>query len=181
MKFTKDILLFDFEGNHNHGNIDASHPSQLGAILLDKETLEEKKSFLSFINFDYSDMSQEDWNAHIYTKKDIDNAPSKKEVGLKFRETFGTNVLLCSWVSNMDMNFLERLMKSADLSIYDYDYHRLDLFPMAYMYLLQNGYTGGLKSQEMFNALGVKRGDVHNALEDCRFEVQILKKILLTH
>lgn len=178
MKFIKDILIIDFEGNHNGGNIDVSDPSQLGAILLDKETLEEKKSFISYVNFDYSKMSEDDKKAHKYTKEDIEKAPTQKEVGKLFRKTFGTDFILCSWVGNMDMEFLTRILKSADLSIFDYDYHRLDLWPMAYMYLLKNGYKGGIKSQEMFDALGIDREGLHDALGDCRFEANILRKIM---
>lgn len=181
MEFIKDILIIDFEGNRLDGDIEASSPSQIGAILLDKKTLEEKKNFLSYIKFDYDAMTEEAKRVHECTKEDIENAPTQKEVAEKFIETFDRNVLLASWVTNMDMNFLNRLLKHVDLTVFDYDYHVLDLWPISYYYLLKKGYTGGIRSSEMFEALGVKRGDVHNALEDCRFEADILRKVFLSN
>ena len=41
MKFPKDILIIDFEG--------LKEPVQVGAILLDKDTLEERDSYSSYI------------------------------------------------------------------------------------------------------------------------------------
>ena len=49
--FPKDILIVDFETSHKQ--LEKAEPLQIGAILLDKNTLKEKKNFKSYI---YNDL-----------------------------------------------------------------------------------------------------------------------------
>ena len=65
MKFQKDILIIDFEGK--------DEPVQVGAVLLDKETLEEKDSFDSYI---YADLDGYVSPTSGITQEMIDTAPS---------------------------------------------------------------------------------------------------------
>ena len=48
--FIKDIVIIDFEATG--GDLRVAQPLQLGAILIDRETLKEKKAFSSFIAAD---------------------------------------------------------------------------------------------------------------------------------
>jgi len=70
MKFPKDILIIDFEGR--------KQPVQIGAVLLDKETLEEKDSFLSFIYADLDGYVSPISGIH---QEMINDAPKPAEVG----------------------------------------------------------------------------------------------------
>lgn len=176
MKFAKDILLIDFECTN--GNPYLAEPTQLAAILLDKETLEEKDSFESFI---YTDLSKGDpvaLSVSGITQKDLENAPDQATVANSFINKFGHNVFLASWVEHIDRRMLHKIITSAGLTYMDYDYHYLDLWPIAYFYLLKSGYAGDFHSDEMFKALGMlERGD-HDALSDCRIEAEVLRKII---
>jgi DNA polymerase III alpha subunit (gram-positive type) len=168
MKFLKDILVLDFEGGH-HG------PKQLGAVLLDKETLDEKDRFVSYM---YLDMQGIPSLKSGITQDMLDDAPQPGKVAKKFYKKFGTNVFLASFVSDLDIQHLRRIIKEAGLNSFEYDYHILDIWPLAYTHLLKNGYEGNFDSESIFQAFGFSPRANHNALEDARIAAGVLRKIV---
>lgn len=179
--FPKDILVIDFEGAfrpEDKNDPEKSQPTQIGAILLDKETLEEKKSFVSYIYADLSFASPEAQKITGITQKMLEAAPKLGEVGKKFVETFGKEFLFCSWVSELDRTLFRKMVFSAGMHPRDFDYHVFDLWPIGYAYLLKRGYTGTMRSEPMFQALGLPSRGQHDALEDCRYAAVALRKIL---
>lgn len=174
MKFDKDILVIDFEGVRS--------PVQVGAVLLDKETLEEKDHFVSYI---YADLPDKMVKKSGITQEMINDAPTPEEVGKMIYEKFGSDVFISSWVQSLDMSHFANLMNKANIdfkegpiSFSKYDYHVLDLWPVAYIYALKNGYTGGIGSDELFAYFGADPRSLHNALEDCRIAADVLRKIV---
>jgi len=167
MNFPKDILLIDFEGLHA--------PKQVGAILLDKNTLEEKESFVSYI---YADMEGRPSFKSGITQEMLNDAPKSGEVGKRIVEKFGTDVILASFVAELDVRHLRLIMQVADIKE-GYDYHVLDIWPIAYTHLLKMGYKGQMNSEDIFQALGMKPRGLHDALEDCRIAAEVLRKCLM--
>jgi DNA polymerase III epsilon subunit-like protein len=175
MKLPKDILLIDFEG--------VKHPVQVGAVLLDKETLEEKDSFSSYI---YTDLKDRTVKKSGITQEMLNDAPKPEEIGKMLYEKFGSNVFIASWVQSSDLSHFANLMSKANIDFTEgpinfskYDYHVLDIWPIAYIHALKNGYTGGADSEELFQYFGAKPRDLHNALEDCKIAADVLRKIVL--
>ena len=170
MRFIKDILIIDFEGKRE--------PIQIGALLLDKDTLAEKDSFCSYI---YADLKEKDRSKSksSITQDMLKGAPSQSEVGREFFEKFGTNILIGSWVDTLDIMHFKKIIDAAGITWDQYDYHILDIWPAAYIYLLKQGYEGGISSEEMFQFFGAKPRGRHNALEDCKITADILRKITL--
>ena len=168
MKFPKDILVIDFEG--------FAEPTQLGAVLLDKDSLEEKDNFCTY---SWADLKGKIGKVSGITQEDLKGAPSQAEAGKMFFEKFGTDILIASWVANLDMEHFKKIMDAAKIERRQYDYHILDIWPAAYIYLLKNGYTGGIRSEEIFKEFGAKPRGLHNALEDCRIAADVLRKISL--
>lgn len=168
MKFPKDILIVDFEGSSNQ-------PTQIGAVLLDKETLEEKDSFVSYI---YATIEKPSKTSGI-TQEMLIGAPSQAEVGKMVYEKFGTDLFFSSFVGDWDIRAFKILIKSADIDFSKYDYHTIDVWSLAYVYLLKKGYTGGIRSEQIFQEFGAKPRGFHNALEDCRITADVLRKIVL--
>ncbi len=175
MKFPKDILVIDFEG--------VRHPVQVGAILLNKDTLEEKDNFLSYV---YADLPDKIVKKSGITQGMINDAPKQEEIGKIIYEKFGSNVFLASWVQSMDLSHFASLMNKANIDFTEgpinfskYDFHVLDIWPIAYIHALKNGYTGGAGSEDLFQYFGAKPRDFHNALEDCRIAADVLRKIVL--
>jgi len=166
MKFPKDILVIDFEG--------LVEPVQIGAVLLDKETLKEKESFVSYI---WTDLKGEVKAISGISQETLQGAPNQAEVGRMIFDKFGTDILIGSWVANSDMKNFEKIIIAAGLDIKKYDYHILDIWPAAYIHLLRQGYSGSIRSEEIFQRFGAKARGLHNALEDCRIAADILRKI----
>jgi hypothetical protein len=84
----------------------------------------------------------------------------------------------------MDINHFQTLLSAAGVDFLEgktdfkkYDFHILDIWPIAYVHLLKNGYTGGTGSEEMFQAFGATARGLHDALEDCRIAAEVLRKI----
>lgn len=169
MKFKKDILVIDFEGGH-YG------PKQLGAVLLDKETLDEKGTFVSYM---YLDMQGVPSLKSGITQEMLNSAPQPEEVAESFYKKFGANVFLASFVSDLDMQHLKKIVKKARVDFSEYDYHILDIWPLAYTYLLKKGYDGNYDSESIFQAFGFPPRGNHSALEDAKMASKILRKILL--
>ena len=167
MKFPKDILLIDFEG--------FKFPKQIGAVLLDKNTLEEKDFYSSYI---YGDMGSEKSLKSGITQEMLNGAPTQAQVGKIIFDKFGTEIMLASFVSDLDLRHFRTLMTSADIDSKQYDYHILDIWPVAYIHLLKNGYAGKINSEEIFQAFGAKPRELHDALEDCRIAADVLRKLL---
>jgi DNA polymerase III epsilon subunit-like protein len=168
MPFVKDILVIDFEG--------LIEPVQIGAVLLDKQTLAEKDSFSSYI---FANLHGEVKAVSGISQQTLEGAPSPAEVGKVIFERFGTNVLIAAWVAQGDRRNFEKIITAAGVDIKQYDYHILDIWPAAYIHLLKQGYTGGIRSEEMFAAFGAKPRGLHDALEDARIAADVLRKISL--
>lgn len=173
--FSKDILMIDFETTGL--DLEKSLPIQLGAILLDKETLAEKDSFMSFIKQDLTKMSPEAAKIHGITNKDLSDAPSPKEVARKFLAQFGTDVYLASWNEMLDHTMMAKLLAEIDKDIYTHDYHYLDVWSLAYIYLVKQGRGDIVKSEPTFQHFGLPARKAHDALEDCRHTAEVLRKV----
>ncbi|MCX6735630.1 MAG: exonuclease domain-containing protein [Candidatus Parcubacteria bacterium] len=167
MKFAKDILVVDFEG--------LAEPVQIGAVLLDKETLEEKDNFCTYV---FADMKGDIRVKSGISQETLKGAPSQAEVGQMIFDKFGADILIGSWVANADMKNFEKIISAAGITPRTYDYHILDIWPAAYIHLLKQGYTGSISSEEIFQAFGAKPRGLHNALEDCRIAADVLRKIM---
>ncbi|MEK7176865.1 MAG: exonuclease domain-containing protein [Patescibacteria group bacterium] len=168
MRFPKDILLIDFEGLHV--------PKQIGAILLDKNTLEEKDSFSSYIYANMVDKIEKLISG--ITQEMLEGALSQAEVGKIVFDKFGTDILIASFVADLDFRHFKTIISSAGIDPTLYDYHILDIWPLAYVHLLKGGYTGKINSEEIFQAFGAKPRGLHDALEDCRITADVLRKIV---
>lgn len=174
--FVKDILIIDFETTH--GIPAKAKPTQLAAILLDKATLKEKKFYASFIKQDLADANSRSLEISGITKEDLKTAPPPTQVAREFVDSFGTDVFLSSWNEALDRRMLEVLLKSIDLDITDYDYHYLDIWPIAYTYLVKKGKGQIVRSEDTFQEFGLPPRANHDALEDCRHAAEVLRFII---
>ena len=149
-------------------------PSQIGVLLLDKYTLEEKASFVSYI---WKDMNGTIGEKSGITQKMLEGAPSQAEVGKIVFDKFGTDILISSFVADMDFRHFRTIMTEAGIDTKLYDYHILDVWPLAYVHLLKQGYKGKINSEDIFQAFGASPRGSHNALEDCKISADVLRKV----
>lgn len=173
--FAKDILLIDFEST----GLDAAYaePTQLGAILLDKTNLEQKDEYLTYISADLSKASPEALEVSGISEQDLKGAPSQQDVMQEFLERFGTDVFVASWNSILDRGLLSKMLDTLGKDIFAYDYHYLDVWPIAYIHLCQRGHGDIVRLEPTLQFFGMKARGKHNALEDCRITAEVLRKV----
>ena len=175
MAFLKDILLLDFETT-GYDPV-KSDPIEIGAVLLDKQSLAEKASYHSLIYSDLKEVMAGTRELWRIDEAQIKSAPKIETVAKEFIDKFGFDVIIGSWVQRLDRGMLDKMLRAAGIDPAKYDYHMLDLWPVGYVYLARSGYSGGIDSDAIFSAFGFPVRGKHDALEDCRIEAEIFRKI----
>ncbi|MBU1039242.1 3'-5' exonuclease [Patescibacteria group bacterium] len=175
----KDIIIVDFETTGF--NLEKDEAVQIGFIVLDKNNLSEKASFVSWIKpqqpinpdmpgFKWATLSRNDL-------EEINKAPSLKEVAQQITKIIPDKYTLCAWNANFDWHFWKNLLKTVNIDIKPGGL--LDLWGSAYLKLLNDpNYQGDYKSESVFQYFGAKPRLKHDALEDCRLEAMVLQKLL---
>lgn len=184
MDFKKDILLIDTEFSgfdvKNHDLL------QIAAVLLDRKTLKEKKSFNSYIKpVHWKSRDKASMAVNKITPEKLKNAPSLKSVLTKFNKTFGHNVIQAFYVGYNDKRFLMHAYSQSGIK-WQFDYHYFDLWALCYAYLAKKNL---LKSKKDFAGFGleylikilkidINPNEMHDALVDCRLEAEVFRKII---
>lgn len=181
--FNKDILVLDIEAT----GIDVTKHEiiQLAAVLLDKKTLKEKKSFNSFIKPKaWAKREAEAMAVNVISWEQLKDAPTLKTVLQKFNHAFGKNLIPSTYGGNLDIIFLPAAYRSAGMK-YPFEYHTFNMWPLFYTYMALHG---RLKNHQRFVGFTLENlGDYlkvphlpgrHDALVDCRYEAEVLRALV---
>lgn len=182
MDFKKDLLLVDLEMT----GLDASRNEiiQLAAVLLDRKTLAEKENFNSFIRpRRWASRDKESMAVNNISFNQLKNAPDLKRVLRAFGRQFGHQVVLAYYGGPLDVDFLRLAHRSCGLP-FKFDYHFFNLWGLFYAFLAkrnqltnQKKFTG-FAMEDLMKKFKIKSNRRHDALEDCRVEAEILRKIM---
>lgn len=180
--FNKDLLLIDIEATGL--DVDRHEMIQLAAVLLDRTTLREKKHFSSFIRpVHWKTRQPKAMEVNKISYDTVKQAPLLKTVIRKFRKTFPPQtVILANYGGILDITFLRKAFKQSAVP-YIYDYHIFNLWGLFYTYLAKQK---KLRNKKKFAGFGLENlaqifslnMQTHDALDDCRLEAEILRKIL---
>lgn len=181
--FNHDILIIDVESTGV--DLQKHELIELGAVLLDKKTLKEKRSFESLIKPKYwSRRDPEAMAVNNITWQQLKTAPSQSAVIKKFQNTFGTKVALANYGTILDTAMLRKAYRESKLK-YQFDYHIFDIWPLCFTYMAKKKKLtnrkkfSGFSLEEIATDLKVKiPTDRHTALADCRMEAEVLRKLL---
>jgi DNA polymerase III subunit epsilon len=182
MNFKKDILLIDLETT----GLDASKQEiiQLAAVLLDKKTLKEKEVFDTYVRPSaWTKRNPESMKINGIAWEQVKDAPTLKKVLEDFHQLFGTDVVLAYYGGPVDMDFLRAAYKKIGKKFL-FDYHYFNLWPVFFTYLavrnkLKNSkkFTG-FTLEDFMKEFKLTSDNRHDALEDCRIEAEILRRVL---
>lgn len=177
--FQRDILVCDFEVTGF--DIDAGEPVQIGLILLDKETLESKWSYSSWIKPSQSvSLDMEGFRWASLDRKDLEEiqkAPDLTTVANEIIKSLPKSYYLCAWNATFDFCFWSKLLKTVGMKAKTANI--LDLWTLAQVRLLNDEkYIGDYKSESVFQYLGAKPRTKHYGIADCEIEVMILRKLM---
>lgn len=180
--FSKDILLIDLEATGV--NFTKHEVIQVAAVLLDRKTLKEKKAFVSYVRPKaWKSRDPKAMEVNKITLATLKDAPLPKVVAKQFLEAFpADSVILANYGGVFDINFLRRMIESSGFA-YAYDHHIFNLWPLMYVYIAKHG---KFTNKHKFAKFGLEefikmfKLDIqsHDALEDCRLEAEILRRIL---
>lgn len=184
MDFKKDILLIDIE--FTGLDLEKHEIIQLAAVLLDRKTLKEKKSFCKFIKPQkWAKRDPESMAVNGISWEMLKNAQSLKTVLNRFNKFVNPkNAVLSYYGGPADMDFLREAYKKAGLK-WQFDYHYFNLWGLFYAFLAvknklknKNKHTGFMLD-DLARKLKVKiSGFRHDALYDCRLEAEVFRKII---
>ena len=183
MNFKKDLLLIDLETT---GLDSARHEIiQLAAIVLDKKTLKEKASFASFVRpAKWQTRDKESMTVNKISHDQVVAAPPLKKVLGEFEELFDYNEVIISYYGGpLDMDFLRLAYKKVGKK-YKFDHHYFNLWGAFFVFLaaknkLKNtGRFAGFTLDDIMKSFNIRSGSRHDALEDCRVEAEVLRRVL---
>ena len=172
--FHTDILLVDLETTSDNPNV--CEPIQIGAALLDKETLEVKEEYVKLIKPQTNDWQEAAANVHGLNRDFLIKAGyDRKLVFAELESIFDfTSLRLSSW-NVLDIEVIRKFAKSGIGNTHK----ALELWSFTYPYFVMNNIelpkerTHGLDfACEHF---GIKRINAHDALEDVRVEAEVLR------
>ena len=177
--FARDILVVDFEVTGF--DVEKDEPVQIGMLLLDKDTLETKWSYGSWIQpkqpvsleqagLRWASLDQNDL-------EEIKKAPDLATVAKKIVKLLPEKYFLCAWNATFDFCFWDKLLKTVGMRAKTANI--LDLWTLAQVKLLSDeNYTGDYKSESVFQYFGAKSRTKHYGITDCEIEAMLLRKLL---
>ena len=180
--FSKDILLIDVEASGL--DLEKHELIQLAAVLLDKKTLKEKATFNSFIRpTKWKNRQPEAMAVNKITLDMVQDAPVVGKVIKEFKTMFAPEqVILANYGGVLDITFLRQAFSKAKVS-FTYDYHIFNLWGLFYAYLAKHG---KFTNKKKFPGFGLEDfikqfklpDQTHDALDDCRVEAEILRRVM---
>lgn len=203
MDFKHNLLLLDLETT----GLDASKHEiiQLGALLLDKKTLKEKEVFSSYIKpTGWHRRDKESMKINGIKWEQVKNAPGLKKVLMEFHQAFKLpltpsygfdklttgikrgkmpQVMLSYYGGPLDMDFLRAAYHRCGLK-WKFDYHFLNLWGVFYFFLAAKNQLKnkkkftGFSLEDLMRRFNIKSKNRHDALEDCRVEAEIFRKMI---
>lgn len=177
--FIKDIVIVDFE--NTDFDIEKSEPVQIGVLVLDKDTLDEKQSYVSWIKpiqnvhkdlqgFKWANISNDDI-------EEINKARPLAEVAEELYKILPEQYIFCAWNAAFDFYLWNKLLQSIGKKRIAAQI--LDLWTMAYLDLMNDDkYQGDYGSESVFQYFGAEPRKKHDGLGDCRLEAMLFKKLL---
>lgn len=182
--FTRDLVVFDIESTDL--NIATGEVIQIAALLLDKDTLEEKARFSSYVKpKQWDNWLPEAMAVNKISKEVLVSAPGIEDVLAQFEQVFPSDTtLLTAYNSWFDFAWIrqsyERLGKHAP-----FEFHSFDIWALAYLYWCQEPRTGNPKKpigfglSDMATLLDITTtGNYHDAITDVEVEAEILRRLM---
>lgn len=181
--FRHDILLIDLETT---GLFSSEHEIiQIGALVLDKHTLKEKKSFSTFIKpKKWQKRNKESMHINKISWETLKDAPSLEEAIEKLQKIMPKNLILAYYAGVLDIEFMKAAFQKLKKQ-WPFDHHYFNIWGLFYGYAALHL---PMNNKKKFAGFGLEdfakhfkipvHGDLHDALTDCRLEADIIRKVM---
>lgn len=178
--FPKNLLVLDLETTGRDPEIHST--IEIGAVLLDRHTLEEIDSWSAVIR--RQERNGTDRKAMLLHGRSLAEIESGKDAGEAIRELldrFGTDYLIAGWNVGFDVQFLRALLrKTGHSDVFDkIDYHRVDVWAIAQFLKSIGVFKKDVSSLScLCEELGLTRVRAHSGLEDARATAAALRRLV---
>ena len=172
--FSRPILVLDTETT----GLDPVADSiiDIAAILLDPETLAERKVFRSAVR-PTSPINEGARRVHGLTAEALATAPSVEEVVRSLAGSTPASAILCGHNVAFDVGFLQHAFRRSAIE-WPFDYHYLDTWTIAFFVLGARAVKApGYSLSNLCSLFGIPREAKHSALEDARAVCAILRHL----
>ncbi|MDX8338772.1 3'-5' exonuclease [Draconibacterium sp. IB214405] len=174
-----DICFIDFETT----GIDVfkDNPIEIGCTLTNQkgDILQEFHSYIKPKSKRKTSASAK--NIHGINTNSLMNAPTQKEVLIKFFKEMGTNYRFAGWNINFDVTFFRRMCHLNNMmGLYNKIYHRhIDIQSIVFYLKESNRIPNNLNSlNDLASFYKLDRDSNHSALQDSRLANIVYKKII---
>ena len=186
MKFSSDIVIFDLEAScktFGLNEIEESNIIEIGAVKLDKKTLEIKSEFSELIKPSEYVILPEISRITNITPEMVFDKPNFKEVFLKFIDWYGekNKSNLASFGIYYDLPLLRKEVRVCGLNYGNYFVGGgLDIRSLAIYWLAKNNHsTSGISIERLLQKMEIQADfQFHRALDDAKATALILQKIM---
>ena len=187
MKFSSDIVIFDVEASckiFGRNEIEESNIIEIGAVKLDKKTLEVKSEFSELIKPSEYEILPEISKITNITPEMVSDKPIFKEVFLKFVDWYGekNKSTLSSFGIYYDLPLLRKEVRVSGLNYGDYFVGGgLDVRSLAIYWLAKNNHsTSGISIEHLLQKMEIQTDfQFHRALDDAKATSLILQKVMM--
>lgn len=181
--FNKDLLLIDIEatGLDPHKN----EIIQIAAVLLDKKTLREKISFVSYVKPEnWRNRNPESMAINNISYAMVKDSPTLAKTLATLQRKFKLNeVIIANYGPILDIEYLKAAYRKLKKP-YPFEYHVFNIWPLCYTYaashkLLKNrSRYSGFSLEDLMKHFKIKAENRHDALVDCRVTADVLRHII---
>jgi DNA polymerase III epsilon subunit-like protein len=187
MKFSSDIVIIDLEAScktFGRNEIEESNIIEIGAVRLDKKTLEVKSEFSELIKPNDYEILPEISQITNITPEMVLNKPTFKKVFLSFADWYGekNKSNLASFGIYYDLPLLRKEVRVCGLNYGEYFVGGgLDIRSLAIYWLAKNNHsTSGVSIEHLLQKMKIKADfQFHRALDDAKATALIFQNIML--
>jgi DNA polymerase III epsilon subunit-like protein len=186
MKFSDDIVVFDLEAScktFGHNEVEESNIIEIGAVRLDRKTLEVKSEFSALVKPRDYPILPEIAEITGITPEMVEHEKTFDQAILPFLEWFGdrNKATLAGWGLYYDLPLLRK-----EFRVFGFDYNQyfvgggLDIRSLAILWMAQNNIsTSGITIERTLLKMNLSNDyKYHRALDDARATGKVLKYLI---
>ena len=156
------------------------YPIQIGAILVDIRNFKILKEYSSLINIPEGIIiSEKAKEIHGLEIEDIKNAAKPKKILKDFFNKFGTDYAFAGWNVCFDISFFRKICieNGFNNQYKEINFHHLDVQSIAKYLKIKGNIEGEISLINLCKIYTLKRSENHDALEDAKLSLEVLKRL----
>jgi DNA polymerase III alpha subunit (gram-positive type) len=158
-------------------DVDVHEIVEVGCLVVNGRTLKVEKEYHAKVKPQHIETAdKEALEINQYSEKAWKDAKPLKEVLREVIE-LAPKGMIAGWKVDFDWQFLEKGFKKYGMK-HNFDYHLLDVVPIAYRYFLSKKKPMKLGLRDISRSLGIEIPDKHDAMTDIKATYKVFRKLV---